>query len=91
VLISGGDAQSVSDDVVFSKLTRLRSANPLDGIVQVINSLALPDEIACDAFLRCRQKADYLLGWQAPVLLWLTDEAIGLQVVRADVATGVIF
>ncbi|WP_168395476.1 ImcF-related family protein [Erwinia amylovora] len=91
VLIYGGDAQSLPDDVFFSKLKRLRSANPLDGIVQVINSLALPDDIACDAFLRCRQKADNLLGWQAPVWLWLTDEAIGLQEGRADVATGAMF
>lgn len=66
VLIYGGDAQSLSDDVFFSKLKRLRSANPLDGIVQVINSLALPDDIACDAFYAAARKPITCLAGRRP-------------------------
>lgn len=91
VLIYGGDAQSLPDDVFLSKLKRLRSGNPVDGIVQVMNTNALPTDVERDAFLRCRQKADHLLGWQAPVWLWLTDKESGNQEGRESVATGAIF
>ncbi len=91
VLVYGGDAQSLPDDVFLSKLKRLRSGQPIDGIVQVMNTAALPTDIERDAFLRCRQKADHLLGWQAPVWLWLTDKESGNQEGRESVATGAIF
>ncbi|MBK4355210.1 type VI secretion protein VasK, partial [Enterobacter hormaechei] len=42
-------------------------------------------------FLRCRQKADHLLGWQAPVWLWLTDKATSAQQDAETTAAGVIF
>lgn len=91
ILIYGGDAQSLPDDVFLSKLRRLRSGNPVDGIVQVMNTAALPTEAERDAFLRARQKADLLLGWQAPVWLWLTDKATGFQDESAVSAIGAVF
>ena len=57
----------------------------------MISTSALPTDIERDAFLRCRQKADHLLGWQAPVWLWLTDKATGAQQDEETTATGVIF
>ncbi|WP_329911752.1 ImcF-related family protein [Serratia quinivorans] len=91
VLVYGGDAQSLPDDVFLSKLKHLRSGNPVDGIVQVMNTSALPTDIERDAFLRCRQKADNLLGWQAPVWLWLTDKESGTTDEGESVATGTMF
>ncbi|MBF1962022.1 ImcF-related family protein [Enterobacter hormaechei] len=91
VLIYGGDAQSLPDEIFLSKLKRLRPGKPVDGIVQVMSTSALPTDTERDAFLRCRQKADHLLGWQAPVWLWLTDKATGAQQDAETAATGVIF
>lgn len=91
VLIYGGDAQSLPDEIFLSKLKRLRPGKPVDGIVQVISTSALPTDTERDAFLRCRQKADHLLGWQAPVWLWLTDKATGAQQDAETAATGTIF
>lgn len=91
VLIYGGDAQSLPDEIFLSKLKRLRSRQPIDGIIQVISTSALPTDSERDAFLRCRQKADHQLGWQAPVWLWLTDNATGAQQGEETAATGVIF
>lgn len=91
VLVYGGNAQSLPDDVFLSKLKRLRPRYPLDGIVQVMNTSALPTDIEHDAFLRCRQKADKQLGWQVPVWLWLTDKGSGNQPEDRITATGVIF
>lgn len=91
VLIYGGDAQSLPDENFLSKLKRLRSRQPVDGIIQVMSTSALPTDSERDAFLRCRQKADHRLGWQAPVWLWLTDKAKGAQQDADTAATGVIF
>lgn len=91
VLIYGGDAQSLPDEIFLSKLKRLRSSHPVDGIVQVLNSSALPTDIERDAFLRSRQKADHQLGWQAPVWLWMTDKATGAQPEAQPPAIGAIF
>jgi type VI secretion system protein ImpL len=91
VLIYGGDGQSLPDEIFLSKLKRLRSGHPLDGIIQVMSTSALPTDIERDAFLRCRQKADHLLGWQAPVWLWLTDKTTGAQQDMEIAATGAIF
>ena len=91
VLIYGGDAQSLPDEIFLSKLKRLRSGLPVDGIIQVMSTSALPTDSERDAFLRCRQKADHQLGWQAPVWLWLTDKAKGAQQDADTAATGVIF
>jgi len=91
VLIYGGDAQSLPDEIFLSKLKRLRSGHPVDGIVQVLNSSALPTDVERDTFLRSRQKADHLLGWQAPVWLWLTDKATGAQPEAQPPAIGAIF
>lgn len=62
VLIYGGDAQSLPDEIFLSKLKRLRSGQPVDGIIQVMSTSALPTDSERDAFLRCRQKADHLLA-----------------------------
>lgn len=91
VLIYGGGPQTVPEADFINSLKRLRPARPVDGIVQVLNSAALPTDTERDAFLRCRQKADHMLGWQAPVWLWLTDKEAGLQEDRETVATGVLF
>lgn len=91
VLIYGGDAQSLPDEIFLSKLKCLRSGQPIDGIIQVISTSVLPTDRERDAFLRCRQKADHQLGWQAPVWLWLTDNATGAQQGEETAATGVIF
>ncbi|ARZ81307.1 ImcF-related family protein [Enterobacter hormaechei] len=91
VLIYGGDAQSLPDEIFLSKLKRLRPGQPVDGIVQVMSTSALPTYTERDAFLRCRQKADHLLGWQAPVWLWLTDKATSAQQDAETTAAGVIF
>ncbi|HBW41269.1 MAG TPA: type VI secretion protein VasK [Leclercia adecarboxylata] len=91
VLIYGGDAQSLPDEIFLSKLKRLRPGYPVDGIVQVMCTSALPTDSERDAFLRCRQKADYRLGWQAPVWLWLTENAMDPQQDMGTAATGVIF
>ena len=56
VLIYGGDAQSLPDEIFLSKLVHLRSGQPIDGIIQVMSTSALPTDSERDAFLRCRQK-----------------------------------
>ncbi|ENC0944771.1 type VI secretion protein VasK, partial [Escherichia coli] len=91
VLIYGGDAQSLPDELFLSKLKRLRSGQPVDGIIQVMSISALPTDGERDALLRYRQKADHQLGWQAPVWLWLTDNATGARQDAKTAATGVIF
>lgn len=91
VLIYGGDAQTVPDAGFISNLKRLRPFRPVDGIVQVLNTVALPADTERDAFLRCRQKADQMLGWQAPVWLWLTEKETGRQNGREHTAVGAFF
>ncbi|MCW2457607.1 UNVERIFIED_ORG: type VI secretion system protein ImpL [Rahnella aquatilis] len=78
LLIYGGDAQLPPDESVLSVLRQLRPRQPLTGIVQIVNTNAFPDELTRDAFIRYRQKADRLLGWQTPVWLWLTLAHQGL-------------
>lgn len=91
VLIHAGDAQSLPDDLFLSALKQVRPRRPLDGIVHVLNTDAFPSAIEHDAFLRSRQKADKLLGWQAPIWLWLTDKEEGSQEARARTAIGTLF
>ncbi|KJM56110.1 type VI secretion protein VasK [Pluralibacter gergoviae] len=91
VLIYGGDAQSLPDEIFLSKLKRLRSWRPADAIVQVMNTSTFPTDSERDAFLRCRQKADHLLGWQAPVWLWLTDKATGAHPNAEMAPAGITF
>ncbi len=91
VLVYGGDAQSLPDEVFLSRLKSLRSGKPVNGIVQVMSTASLPTDAERDAFLRCRQKADYLLGWQAPVWLWLTDKETATSNKSESVATGALF
>ncbi|MGI3448212.1 ImcF-related family protein [Citrobacter arsenatis] len=91
VLIYGGNAQSQPDSVFLKALMQIRPRYPLDGIVQVMNTTVLPTDTERDAFLRCRQKADHLLGWQAPVWLWLTDKDNGTGDEGEPVATGALF
>lgn len=50
VLIYGGDAQSLPDEIFLSKLKRLRHGHPVDSIIQVISTSALPTDIERDAF-----------------------------------------
>ncbi|EGT5656542.1 type VI secretion protein VasK [Citrobacter braakii] len=91
VLVYGGNAQSQPDKNLINALQQIRPRYPLDGIVHVMNTAALPTDIERDAFLRNRQKADHLLGWQAPVWLWLTDKEKSTQPAGKSVATGTLF
>lgn len=91
VLIRAGDAQSPPDQAWLSALKQVRPRRPLDGIVHVLNTDSLPLAVQCDAWRRCRQKADQLLGWQAPVWLWLIDKAYGPAAEKAPSATGALF
>lgn len=91
VLIHGGDAGASPDETFLQAVRQLRPHRPIDGIVQVVNRVSLPSEAERDACLRCRQKADKLLGWQAPVWLWLIDPAAGDQDGRELAAVGSLF
>ncbi|MDK1184813.1 ImcF-related family protein [Cronobacter turicensis] len=91
VLIYGGDGQSPQDEALLHALKRLRARRPLDGIVHVLDSQKMPTDIERDAFVRCRQQAAQWLGWQAPVWLWLTNNARWPQETREDMATGILF
>lgn len=91
VLIHTGDAQSPPDEAFLSVLKQVRPRRPLDGIVLVLNTGTLPAAAERDAFLRSRRKADNLLGWRAPVWLWLTDKEYGQQEERESIATGTLF
>lgn len=91
VLIHAGSASLQPDEAFLSELKQIRPRHPIDGIVQVINTSALPTDIERDAFLRSRQKADKLLGWQAPVWVWLTDKEIGSQGESQPAAVGAMF
>ena len=91
LLVYGGDGQSTTDDVLLANLKRLRARCPVDGIVQIINTSTLPSDGERDAFLRSRQQADLRLGWQAPVWLWLTEEADILAEDSNVCATGTFF
>ncbi|MGC0973149.1 ImcF-related family protein [Pantoea agglomerans] len=74
VIIYGGLAESVADDEFLSVLKAVRPQRPLDGVVQVMNTAALPDTAKQDTLVRVRQKTDTQLGWQLPVWLWLVRE-----------------
>ncbi|MDN0108887.1 ImcF-related family protein [Yersinia rochesterensis] len=91
VLIHAGDVQSPPDDTFLSALKQVRPRRPLDGIVQVLDTGSLPSAAERDAFLRSRQKTDKLLGWKAPIWLWLTDKEYGSQQERERTATGALF
>lgn len=90
VLVHAGDAQSLPDEMFLSALKQVRPRRPLDGIVHVLNTGSLPSVTECDAFLRNRQRADKLLGWKAPVWLWLTDKAYGAQEAGELTAIGTL-
>ncbi len=91
VLIHGGPAESAPDEAFLHQVCQLRPRRPLDGIVQVLNTRSLPTEPQRDACVRQRQKADKLLGWQAPVWLWLIDKAAGEQDGRELAPVGALF
>lgn len=91
VLIHGGDAEAAPDEAFLQAVLQLRPRRPLDGIVQVVDSHDLPTEAQRDACVRSRQKADKLLGWQAPVWLWLTDKTASEQNGRELAAVGSLF
>lgn len=91
VLIHGGEAESAPDEAFLHEVCQLRPRRPLDGIVQVLNTLSLPTEAQRDACVRHRQKADKLLGWQAPVWLWLIDKAAGEEDGRELAPVGALF
>ncbi|MFZ1874052.1 MAG: ImcF-related family protein [Chania sp.] len=91
VLIHAGDAQMQPNEAFLAELKQVRPRRPLNGIVQVFNTTYLPSVAERDAYLRHRQKADRILGWQAPVWLWLTDKALWPQEEREGAATGALF
>ena len=91
VLVHGGNAQSPLDEAFVQALRQVRPPRPLDGIVQVLSTAALPSAAERDVFLRSRQKSDRLLGWQAPVWLWLIDKQFGAQEDRDVMPAGTLF
>ncbi|ALB66618.1 ImcF-related family protein [Cronobacter dublinensis] len=91
VLIYGGDGLLPQEASFLHALQRLGARCPLDGIIHVLNSEQLPGETERDAFARYRHQAARLLGWQAPVWLWLTDEARWPQEARKDPAMAMLF
>lgn len=91
LLVYGGAPQIAPDATFFASLKRLRPSKPIDGIVQVLDPAALPTAVECDGLLRWRQRADQMLGWQAPVWLWLTDSEQGEQQGSEDNAIGAMF
>ncbi|WP_314138390.1 ImcF-related family protein [Buttiauxella noackiae] len=91
VLVHGGNAQSPLNETLVQALRQVRPRRPLDGIVQVLSTSALPSAAERDAFLRSRQKSDRLLGWQAPVWLWLIDKQFGAQGDRDVMPAGTLF
>ncbi|CRY56871.1 ImcF domain-containing protein [Yersinia intermedia] len=91
VLVHAGDAQLLPDSVFLTSLKQVRPRRPLDGIVQVLNTDSLPSAIERDAFVRNRQRTDKVLGWQAPVWLWLIDKEDGSQQERERAPIGTLF
>ncbi len=62
VLIYGGDAQSLPDEIFLSKLKHLRPDHPLDGIIQVMNTSTLPTDSERDAFCVAARKQTICLA-----------------------------
>ena len=91
LLLYAGEAQAAPDVDFIAVLKRLRAARPADGMVQVLDCSALPSDTERDLFLRSRQKADGLLGWQLPVWLWLTDNSIAAQDEQVAGPAGAMF
>ena len=91
VLVYGGDAQSEPDTALLAELKQLRSRRPLDGILMMLNGDALPGQNECDVIARNRHKADSLLGWQAPVWLWLNQPTHWPQNVDAENPVAAMF
>lgn len=91
VLIHGGLAENVPDDEFLSVLKEVRPQRPLDGVVQVMNTAALPDMAKQDNLVRVRQKTDALLGWQLPVWLWVVREGAWEHDGDGVPSTGALF
>lgn len=91
VLIHAGQAKATPDPEFVEVLNQVRPQRPVDGIVQVMDCATLPDAAALDTLVRSRQKADALLGWQAPVWLWFIREEAWSQEGEGVPATGALF
>ncbi|MEX0567155.1 ImcF-related family protein [Raoultella terrigena] len=91
VLIHAGMANSTPDPEFVESLNQVRAQRPVDGIVQVMDCAMLPDAAALDTLVRCRQKGDSLLGWQAPVWLWFIREEAWNREGEGVPATGTLF
>lgn len=61
VLVYGGDAQSLPDEHFLSRLKRLRPGKPVDGIIHVMDTAALPTDTERDAFYGAARK---------PIIFW---------------------
>ena len=91
VLIYAGDGLAAPDAEFIAALRRLRTARPADAIVQVMDPDLLPSDAERDLFLRNRQKADRLLGWQAPVWIGFAERGLSAQDVPDIRPVGAIF
>jgi len=91
VLIHAGLAKATPDPEFVEVLNQVRQQRPVDGIVQVMNCATLPDAVALDMIVRNRQKADAMLGWQAPVWLWFIREEVWSQEGEGVPAIGTLF
>lgn len=91
VLIHAGHAKAIPDPEFVAVLNQIRPQRPVDGIVQVMDCATLPDAAALDTLVRSRQKADVMLGWQAPIWLWFIREEAWSQEGEGVPATGALF
>ena len=91
VLFHGGAATIAPEPAFIELLNQVRDQRPVDGIVQVMDCANLPDPAALDTLVRSRQKSDSLLGWQAPVWLWLIRAGSWEQSGEGVPATGTFF
>lgn len=91
VLIHAGPAEATPEPEFVEILNQVRPERPVDGIVQVMDCAKLPDAAALDTLVRSRQKADALLGWQAPVWLWFINDERWEKEGEGVPATGALF
>ncbi len=91
VLIHAGLPEATPDPEFVAVLNQVRQQRPVDGIVQVMDCATLPDAVALDTLVRSRQKADAMLGWQAPVWLWVISEEAWSKEGEGVPATGSLF
>ncbi|MEQ2026264.1 ImcF-related family protein [Xenorhabdus szentirmaii] len=88
VLLWGGPAGKVPTESYIKAVRRLRPHRPLDGVVWAVDSTPWPASHQVDEMLRQSQKRDALLGWQAPLYLWIIGHSEWPQQERESQSVG---